>query len=428
MSQLDFHNVTRYFTVYFDEYQGEGGYIAIKVPAETGSYKYLKVDNILVEQVASMSITGYTNANNGWNLIASPMVGSLQPTSVENMISETEENYDLFAFDQSKEGSEWQNYKVHGFGLQNGQGYLYANSSDVTLGFGGALQPAASVEVPLVYVDGKPCSGWNLVGNPLTTAATIDKPFYRMNEGGTALTAKVEAGNTVAAMEGVFVQTTQEGQTALFTQVNNGQGNEKSEVPMINVNLTRNRGEILVNAIVRFDNGETLGAFSFREDNAKLYIPQGEEEFAIASSDKQGELPLNFKAKENGSYTITVAPEGVEMNYLHLIDNLTGDDIDLLSTPSYTFNAKTTDYESRFRLVFVCGNVDGDNETFAFFANGQLIINGEGTAQVIDMLGRILINETVKGSASKVIDQPAGIYMIRLINGENIKVQKVVVK
>jgi hypothetical protein len=31
---------------------------------------------------------------------------------------------------------------------------------------------------------------------------------------------------------------------------------------------------------------------------------------------------------------------------------MTGADIDLLQTPSYTFEAKTSDHASRFRLVF----------------------------------------------------------------------------
>ena len=43
------------------------------------------------------------------------------------------------------------------------------------------------------------------------------------------------------------------------------------------------------------------------------------------------------------------------MKYLHLIDNLTGKDIDFLATPSYTFEGKTTDVISRFKLAF---NVD----------------------------------------------------------------------
>ena len=65
---------------------------------------------------------------------------------------------------------------------------------------------------------------------------------------------------------------------------------------------------------------------------------------------------------------------------------MTGDDINLLSSagfplykggqrhstnPSYTFEAKTTDYASRFRLVYsICGDANGDNETFAFISNG----------------------------------------------------------
>jgi hypothetical protein len=112
---------------------------------------------------------------------------------------------------------------------------------------------------------------------------------------------------------------------------------------------------------------------------------------------------------------------------------MTGDDIDLLLTPSYTFNAKTYDYESRFRLVFVANGEDGPSTgsaSFAFFANGNLIISNEGraTLQVIDVNGRILSSEEINGSASKGINAPAGVYVLRLINGENVKTQKIVVR
>ena len=113
---------------------------------------------------------------------------------------------------------------------------------------------------------------------------------------------------------------------------------------------------------------------------------------------------------------------------------MTGADVDLLQTPEYTFNAKVTDYESRFRLVFVCGDANddngGDNESFAFFSNGNWIIANEGqaTLQVIDITGRILSSETINGSVSKGINQPAGVYMIRLINGDHVKMQKIVVR
>ena len=65
-----------------------------------------------------------------------------------------------------------------------------------------------------------------------------------------------------------------------------------------------------------------------------------------------GEMPVNFKAEKNGSYTLSFTAENVELGYMHLIDNMNGNDIDLLQTPSYTFEANVSDSEGRFRLVF----------------------------------------------------------------------------
>lgn len=50
------------------------------------------------------------------------------------------------------------------------------------------------------------------------------------------------------------------------------------------------------------------------------------------------------------------------------------------------------------------------------------------TLQVIDLNGRILSSETVSGSVSKAINLAPGVYMLRLINGESVNVQKIVVR
>jgi hypothetical protein len=176
-----------------------------------------------------------------------------------------------------------------------------------------------------------------------------------------------------------------------------------------------------------------LPKFYFGNPNASLYIPQGNKEYAIATSDGQGEMPLNFRANTDGQYTLTVNPEGVEMNYLHLIDNMTGNDVDLLATPSYTFNATTRDYESRFRLVFAANNENGvsaGSTTFAYFSNGNLVVNNEGNAtlQVIDVMGRVLSNQTISGTAELSLNQQPGVYVLRLVNGNDVKTQKIVVR
>ena len=196
-----------------------------------------------------------------------------------------------------------------------------------------------------------------------------------------------------------------------------------------------------------FNKGDQLSKFYFGTQNANIYIPQDGEEFAIAYSDGYGEMPVNFHANENGQYTITVNPKDVEMVYLHLIDNLTGADVDLLSAgdcgsspavtvegTSYTFTAKTTDYESRFKLVF-CSNNDGPSTgsgAFAFINNGNIIITADvedATLQVIDVMGRVIVSREgdVSGNVSTNGMAP-GVYVLRLINGNDVMTQKIVIR
>ena len=201
------------------------------------------------------------------------------------------------------------------------------------------------------------------------------------------------------------------------------------ETPSSKVGPSTSSGTLVLdNAIVSFNEGSTLPKFRFG-NNAEIYIPQSGEDYAIACSNGVGEMPLNFKAKENGQYTISVNPEGVVMSYLHLIDNMTGADVDLLATQTYTFIAKTTDYDSRFKLVFasICEDANDDNETFAFISNGNIIVNGEGTLQVIDVTGRVVVC-TDGACTVSTSGMTAGVYVLRLINGNEIKTQKIIIK
>ena len=121
----------------------------------------------------------------------------------------------------------------------------------------------------------------------------------------------------------------------------------------------------------------------------------------------------------------------MEFGYLHLFDNKTGTDVDLLRTPSYTFNATTTDYESRFKLVFATGSsIAGDSFSF-INSNGNFCIfgiEGEATLQVFDVMGRVLGTETFSNNIEKRLDVAPGVYFIRLINGDDVQTQKIVVR
>ena len=209
-------------------------------------------------------------------------------------------------------------------------------------------------------------------------------------------------------------------------------------------------------AIVSFNAGDALEKYVFNKDNAQISIPQDGKDYAIACVGNEKEMPLNFKAAKNGTYTLTLDIEGMDLDYFHLIDNLTGNDIDLLHpntviagedpqiedstmlasqslTPQYTFTSQITDYPCRFKLVFVCGDANddnGDNETFAFYDGIAWVVSntGEATLQVIDVLGRIVSSQTINGNAAINVSETAGVYVLRLVNGEKVKVQKVVVR
>lgn len=97
----------------------------------------------------------------------------------------------------------------------------------------------------------------------------------------------------------------------------------------------------------------------------------------------------------------------------------------------YTFNATTNDYENRFKLMFSanndCDDVSTSSAAFAFVSNGNIIINGTGILQVIDITGRIIVSTDVACNVTTSGMTPE-VYVLRLINGDEIKTQKIVVR
>ncbi len=386
--------------------------------------------------MAYTTVPGYLSTDGSWRFVSSPLIDGQNVNSVEDMISETECNYDLYHFNQSTIGEEWQNYKANPFELVNGQGYLYANKDDVTLIFKGEFNEEETKEIELVYYADKPFAGWNLVGNPFPVSAYADRSYYVMNEVGTAITpVEVSSATAIAACTGLMVKASNANETVTFSKTTPRQEPNQGtlHITVVEHKAERNKSINIMSdkAIVSFNEGDKLSKLVFNHESASLYFPLGDKKFAIAESEKIGELPLNFEAAENGRYTISVDMKEVEMSYLHLVDNLTGDDVDLLATPSHSFDAKTTDYASRFKVVFATGS-SADTESFAFInGSGNLCIfgiDGEATVQVIDMLGHVISSETFNGSYEKKMDGLPGVYVLRLINGDDVKVQKVVVR
>ena len=419
---------------------GPGGQLFI----EEGGQLYHN-DDVAVTMMLDYTASGAKDDEYGiYRLIASPITPYVTVSSTGLVPESTDINYqyvDLYYFDQSRSADDangangvWINYKDPNNGFANfefNKGYLYANGQNALGLFAGQTVPTSGVDVyvDLDYTDGNNCAGWNLVGNPFTcnsyiTNGTTAVPYYVLNTAGTELNV-TPMTDALAPMRGAFVQATAAGQRAYFTTTQPSRG------ASLGITLNQGRG-MIDNAYINFDGGNTLEKFQLNPNHTKIYMPINGKDYAVANAEGQmGEMPVSFKAEHNGTYTLGFNTEDAEFTYLRLIDNMTGVETDLLATPSYTFTAKSSDYASRFKLVYATGS-SANNDSFGFINSaGNLSIYGiEGTAtlQVMDVMGHIISSETFSGSYEKQLNVASGVYMLRLINGNDVKVQKVIVK
>ena len=97
----------------------------------------------------------------------------------------------------------------------------------------------------------------------------------------------------------------------------------------------------------------------------------------------------------------------------------------------YTFEAKTTDYASRFRLVFSTpADETSANRPFAYIADGEirLVETCHGASlQVVDALGRVIVSTGGHARYVPTAGMASGVYVLRLINGDNVRTQKIVI-
>ena len=365
----------------------------------------------------------------GWYFIASPINSTeLAPDNVDYMLTDGNETegsrtYDLYRL----ENDNWKNYRKNAFNLSNGVGYLYANESPQTLSFKGEIKPY-DTENNTVRIS----SGWNLMGNPFTCNVVPNMAYHTLNNGTSTNSVNADEGLVAPGM-GIAVYS-ENGGTLSFNLPTEGasvssNGNLQMTLTQQVTNRNSTNAVTIDNAIVNFNESEALPKFNLLEANSKLYIPNGDEEYAIVSTEAKGEMPLNFKPTQDGTFTLTVQPESVKMGYLFLIDNMTGTHINLLTTPNYTFEAKTGDYESRFKLLFAAANEEtAENESVGFIINGQFqSIIGQGLLQVIDLNGRILRSANEMDCIG-LDGLTAGVYVIRFITANSVRTQKIVVE
>lgn len=389
-------------------------------------------------------IAAYTpGTRNNYYFIANPTDGEFLET--ENLL---EGNFDLYFWDASgydedeEEIREWQNYKSEtyadpsDFESEDG-GYLYGNAQNVVLKFAGIANSEVEYTTgSLAYNgDSENFPGLHLIGNPLTTNARVEggtsiNGFFTLNENRNEVATV--SNPIVGPCTALFANSTSgtaNKRKVTFTSTTEGSLNTRNATNLINIEVS-NDYNLLDRAYVRFNEQDNLQKFTLNPEATHIYFREDNKDYAIVKgNERMSQLPLYFETREYGIYTINVKLENMNCEYLHLIDNMTGADIDLNATPSYTFRATSSDYACRFKLVFEGTGVEENsaNVNFAIVEGNRVVIpmiEHETTLEIIDMTGRTISSQKVNGSFDQTLNVKAGIYLLRM-NGN---VQKIVVR
>jgi len=354
--------------------------------------------------------------------------------------------------------------------MLRGKGYMVAIDQTSMLMTDGSLDNSAvnatvsntsslsGFEAPLKGVNliGNPYQAYldfNQIGNGLNTYFILDADAHGyiayVNGGSTPSEPSVINTNAPRYLhphQGFFVRVPQNASSVTFnnTMIVAGKGtsnfrSEENHYPMVNLAVEDERGrrDFATVELDRPDLGGGEKIQGLHAGDASLWVHFNDADWQVAFIPVGTmSVPVRFEAYTDGVFTLSWETHNGYFSYMHLIDNMTGADIDCLETDEYRFEASTHDYTSRFRLVFEYTGVEEQEDgpstgsgTFAFMMGDELVVNGEGTLQLFDLNGRCLLTETMHNAQSTVSlpDLTTGVYILRLTANQQTRTQKMVI-
>ena len=431
---------------------GEGGvltastvidYVAADITINAGGQLVHSNEGVMATFVKGIKAYENVDANTGWYTISSPLAANIDASEVGGLL-DGDGDFDLYRYDEPTHY--WENYEdnVDSEGpdnddwdnnsavIEKGRGYLYANSANTQLSFEGELN-VADVTTTL-SAQAQKLKGFNLLGNPfahniykgVAFSGSIADAHYTLNYHGEWQVVTPE--NPIKSGAGFLVQAT-EGANLTISKTN--AQTRAAANSMLAVTVVNNVFEDV--AYVSFNDGIGLEKIGHMNEYAPMvYIPGDFNNYAYATVEEDvTEVPVNFEAMTMGEYTIAVKAKNCEYETMILVDNLTGKETNLLKD-SYTFMATTTDDPDRF-VIKLAKDAEVE-DSFIYINNGELIfdnLSNDAIINVFDVLGRNIAtfnncgDTTFRVSTDLFAD---GVYMVRVIEGNNVKVQKMVIE
>lgn len=428
--------------------------------------------NVTIERY--IAAASWSSGNDGFHLISSPVAaeeisGEWTPTGSGN-------DYDFYGWSEANQT--WVNKKNNdpedpptwavfhpstNFNID--QGYLVAYQTAATKTFSGTLNNG-NKQVTLTQ-SGTPAVnnsyGYNLIGNPFSSALDWTNDSWDTENNNYGGVAKIWSGGAyidvvtadpvdddvtvIPAMNGFFVFTSADDN--LFTipsaaQVHSANNWHKSVNSNHAIKLTVRgvNSSLIQGSSLRFNTEATNGfdlAFDsyFMAGYAPMFysVTEGKNYSTntLPGYDSETTIPFVFVKNEYTEFELELT-NSIEGQPIFLTDNKTGTIHNLSENPVYTFTASEGDNPDRFTLHFGVTGLS-DNTALAtlraYVSHGQLTIlgeTGELNVDILDMQGRVLERRAVQmdGSYSQPLNLPAGVYVVRVYNGQAAKSVKVI--
>ncbi|MFZ4399453.1 MAG: GEVED domain-containing protein [Bacteroidales bacterium] len=369
----------------------------------------------------------------------------------------------------------WLPFEDTGFSILNGnynfvpcRGYAVSYPSTTTKYFTGNLNNVL-VNSFLSFTAGL-YAGWNFIGNPypsainwntssgfnrnmLTDAGSGEKAYWVWNPLignygcfiSNAVSGTNGVSNLIASTQGFWVKAA----TAGTFNVNNLACEHSSQSWLktaaiennsirLKVSTTENpySDEVIINYGNQNDEKGAVKMFSLIQKAPDLYTSKFNKKWSInnlSSINNNPIIPLGFKAGVDGNYTISTVYDP-SIGSLVIEDLKTGVFQNLSTNTNYIFTAQHSDMENRFLLhLSLSGVKELTAETPYIFYNNQTIkvFNpwiGKTTLIIYDIKGRFVQSyEMNKGNNNFAFTASQGVYVIKLINENQVFVKKEVV-
>jgi len=379
-------------------------------------------------------------ATDGWYGISSPIVGNVEATAVSGLLTNGSNDYDLYLYSEPK--SSWLNYKneENNFtALDSGEGYIYASKDGTTLGFRGELNTNDIVRNISYSSENELFKGFNLLGNPFPKSISLanvegaDFSGYYLATDAGAWEAHVGKLGEIKAGEAFLVQT-DEAKSVVIRKDEVKTRDDKAYHNLITIKVENDKYEDFVHAILMSSPESRSEMSKFPHQNDAIpSLSINDKAIAVFDGDVN-DFVVSLEVATTGIYKISLDVDEItknEISYLHLVDRQTGCDIDMLVEEYYEFIGSPVDEKDRFLIRLYHGNnvLDNDDTDVYVYQNGDnLVTNGEGTIQIIDMLGRMYICDEISCNRHiiNVGNLKSGAYIVRIV-GKNTKTFKIVV-